>query len=179
MPSSMRVSVKAILRGCKFKFSDANSKARISRLFDKMLSKPMSNLNSTVRTWEGTWEGDWVGAIPYFEIETIDTVNRYLKKIVLSGDEIGIEKWSILDEGTDTRWAVMDKDYKRKTYPRQFKSRAGGGNVAIRGREAMLKRGIPPKSIEARGWSEMVNERLENEVDKYTDDILDAVTDLL
>jgi hypothetical protein len=179
MPSSMRVSVKVLLRGFKFKFTDANSKAKISKLFDKILSEPLSDLNATIRTWEGNAGGENVGAIPSFEIVTSDRRNTYLKKIVLSGNEIGIEKWKIIDVGTDTRWAIMNPGYKQKTQPGQFKSRKGGGSILIHGRRAMQERGLPPRSIQARGWSKIISERLKQEVNNHTDDILDAVTDLL
>lgn len=67
-----------------------------------------------------------------------------------------------LDEGTDERWAIMNKPYVPKTRPGGgYKSGTGtrtynkhGYYTAIVGRRAMQAKGIPPMpGIEARNWT--------------------------
>lgn len=62
-----------------------------------------------------------------------------------------------LDTGTNTRWAVMSKDFQPKTSVRRLSTRSGSGRTVIRGRKAMTARGIRPRpGIKARKFSEEI-----------------------
>lgn len=65
-----------------------------------------------------------------------------------------------LDLGTKTRWALMSSDFAPKTRVRVIGSRQGSGKVVLRGRSAMLARGIGARrGITARKFSNEIAKR--------------------
>jgi hypothetical protein len=101
----------------------------------------------------------WKGAKPKFQsiIEVESDITVLTGPV---GSTEAVEKFVFLDEGTKIRWAVMSKNWKSKTKPRQLKSGGGRGKVVIAGRRAMRKRNIKPRrGIEARKWTETLGKQ--------------------
>lgn len=68
-------------------------------------------------------------------------------------------RMAYLNYGTNVRWAVMSDDYSALTKVGSLRTQARGGKVLIRGRQAMIERGIQPKrnpGIEARKFDETI-----------------------
>lgn len=77
-----------------------------------------------------------------------------------TGSDRAVNKWLWLNNGTKIRWALMSRDWRSKTTPRQFKSGRGAGRVVVAGRRYMQAHGIPPRpGIEAREWTVLLSKR--------------------
>lgn len=95
---------------------------------------------------------------------------EFLVKVSLSrgSGPSGVVVWTgnaiyrYLDEGTRVRWAVMSRDWRSKTTPRFIGSGPGAGRVVIRGRRAMIARGIGPRpGIQGREWTLAIGQAVE------------------
>ncbi len=93
---------------------------------------------------------------------------RWKSDRIVSGDMIGVHTypdqsseggrvWVYLDEGTRIRWALMSRNWRSKTKPRQLQSGPGSGYVIVAGKRFMQRHGIAPRpGIEARKWSKTI-----------------------
>ena len=100
-------------------------------------------------------------------VDSWDTPVDFESNIRFAGGDATLEVftdnpiYSYLNDGTSIRWAVMNNPFEPKTSKGVIGSGPGartynkaGEYTAIRGRQAMLKRGIPPRpGIEAREFT--------------------------
>lgn len=108
---------------------------------------------------------------------TFETVSvDFETKVSYSGGEAKVsvttqsDIWHYLDEGTEERWAIMNSPFGSKTHPDELISTGGqrtynkaGEYTAVRGRKAMMERGLAARDgIEARNWSTQVVELYED-----------------
>ena len=64
---------------------------------------------------------------------------------------------SYLNFGTRERWAVMSPDWSSKTAPNFIGAGPGNGRVVVRGKRAMMAKGIRPRAgIKARNWDKAI-----------------------
>lgn len=84
-------------------------------------------------------------------------------RIEISTDD---EAFHWLDVGTNIRWAVMSNPFLPKTRPGGgYASNVGSGHAVIRGRTAMMKRGIGAQpGIEARDWTTRLAEETKDDI---------------
>ena len=77
------------------------------------------------------------------------------------------KRWNWLNKGTDIRWALMSNDWISKTTPGFLGSGSGAGFVVARGAGAMKRMGFknPLPGIEARGWTPIIVEIYQGELD--------------
>lgn len=102
----------------------------------------------------------WKGKRPIFKTKYKATPERLSIETKPDYRTKAGKKWRYLNEGTRIRWAVMSRDFKRKTRPRYVTSYRGAGGAVIVGRRAMQARGIAPRpGIEAREWTVVISER--------------------
>lgn len=123
--------------------------------------------------------------LAYFELttQTFESFSvDFTPKVYFAGGVAAIEVttdndiWNWLDEGTFTRWAVMNSPFESKTSPREIASGVGlrtynraGYYTSIRGRKAMQERNIPPRpGIEGRDWTTQIADEVE---DKFVEEV--------
>lgn len=82
---------------------------------------------------------------------------------VVTDDSIFI--W--LNDGTRIRYAHMTRNFRRKTEPRFIGSNPGAGGVAY-----VSKRAIPKPGIEAREWTEVIQEKQQNALNQRVRDAI-------
>lgn len=81
--------------------------------------------------------------------------------------------FNVLNKGSGPRWAVMSKGFVPKTKHRWIGSQAGRGQAVIKGRNAMMRAGIPPKPpIQGREFYDAIRVKHRESFNK---DIIDAV----
>lgn len=140
----------------------------------ELLNELRSQGRSIRRKYEATVV-DWEGEKPVFEIGGpslrggVASISIGLK----AGGGDGNGKYIWLDHGTAIRWAVMGRNFIRKTHPNSMSTNPGVDDVAIKGMQAMMKRGIPPRpGIAARNYTKTI---LKNNKKPFNDAIIAAV----
>ncbi len=131
-------------------------KLQIKLIFNE-LHKAQRQEGKAQRKILSTTVTSWRGDKPSFKSIRKNTLNSMSVTTIPSGNSHGIRKWSLLDLGTSIRWALMSQNFSAKTKPGSFRTRFGSGKTVIRGRSAMKKRNIRPRSgIAARGWTKKI-----------------------
>ena len=144
------------------KISDASLRGRVLSTLNKHGRKLLLDLESTTATWDNK---------PEF---TVDVGYSGGDAFVAATTDNPI--WHYLDEGTDYRWALMSNPFVAKTEPGVVGSFTGEGHAVLRGATAMQKHGLGPQpGIEARRWSETIQDNREQ---SFFDDIDDILAEL-
>lgn len=107
----------------------------------------LSLLNQTIQPWENEK--------PTMKAEISYRGGDVAMVAGPSGNEKGVKKWFWLDQGTRVRYALLSRDWRSKTMPRNIRSGAGAGQVLARGHRAGAHKGI-----EARMWSDTINKMI-------------------
>lgn len=104
-------------------------------------------------------------------VATWENKPKFVREIDISGTKVSIvvrpdqrynasKVFGYLDKGTKVRWALMSNDFVAKTKPRTIGSSRGAGKAILRGRTAMLSRGIGARrGIKAREFSKEIASR--------------------
>lgn len=143
------------------KLGMASVRARILNVLKEEAKYAEGLLNMTIATW-------------VHERPTMKSLIAYKGGDVTmiagpSGNEFGVKKWVWLDQGTRVRYAHLSSDWESKTTPRTLSVGRGAGYVIARGRRAGAHRGI-----EARGWSDLITQRMRKTFQRK---VQQAVTD--
>lgn len=131
-------------------------------LIKKELNKEVDIIERMYQKTISTWNNK-----PRFVKEIIFTRESAIARVRLDKRLKASKVYSYLDKGTKKRWALMSQDFSPKTTHRTIGSRQGSGKAVLRGRRAMLARGIPArKGIKAREFSKEISERRKREWEK-------------
>ncbi|MCB1677006.1 MAG: hypothetical protein KDI01_12000 [Halioglobus sp.] len=83
------------------------------------------------------------------------------------------ERWVYNALGTSLRWAVMSSDFSPKTTPNSLNASRGSGRTVIRGRMAMIRKGMSPRpGIEARNWHVIIAQDVDSDFKKQYKSLL-------
>lgn len=130
---------------------DLSASARFVNQLELLLNKYASDASELLLEPTRTWENHTVTFSREFKRDGVS-----ISHIIYTTSDI----YFYLNSGTSVRRAVLSKDWRSKTVPRELKSGAGAGRVVVVGKK------IERPGIKAREWTSVVSDQLRPQFEK-------------